>query len=293
MVAVHCKAGLGRTGTLICAYLMKHFKMTAEEAIAWTRICRPGSVIGPQQIFLKEQQARLWAEGAAHRRHRAIALPFEPEAVAAEAAPAVAPAAGPRTPRLSAHRRQRALSASVEGPDEKAPSRAHEDEKPPAAALRDDKDRDKPDVAAAANSAGPAVPVRSLARSLRALSASHARLLADPVAAAQDQAVAAQPARASVFLCADDNVRCVGSATRLPPVPFQLTALPQPRELRTCRPTRCSRSSSPTAIRTCPVRLRAAQRGEASALTRCVCAVAPHVIEEVQEGTKTPRRRLC
>jgi cell division cycle 14 len=47
-------AGLGRTGTLIGAYLMKHFKFTAAEVIAWLRICRPGSVIGPQQNYLEE-----------------------------------------------------------------------------------------------------------------------------------------------------------------------------------------------------------------------------------------------
>lgn len=50
----HFLAGLGRTGTLIGAYLMKHHKFTAAEAIAWLRICRPGSVIGPQQNYLEE-----------------------------------------------------------------------------------------------------------------------------------------------------------------------------------------------------------------------------------------------
>ena len=52
-VAVHCKAGLGRTGTVICAYMMHEAGMTAEEAIVYCRLCRPGSVVGCQQHFLK------------------------------------------------------------------------------------------------------------------------------------------------------------------------------------------------------------------------------------------------
>ncbi|XP_023559734.1 dual specificity protein phosphatase CDC14B isoform X1 [Octodon degus] len=77
-IAVHCKAGLGRTGTLISCYLMKHYRMTAAESIAWVRICRPGSVIGPQQQFLvicillllecSRKQASLWLEGDCFRQ---------------------------------------------------------------------------------------------------------------------------------------------------------------------------------------------------------------------------------
>uniref|UniRef100_A0A182LZ79 protein-tyrosine-phosphatase n=1 Tax=Anopheles culicifacies TaxID=139723 RepID=A0A182LZ79_9DIPT len=69
-IAVHCKAGLGRTGTLIGAYLIKHYQFTAMEAIAWLRICRPGSVIGQQQSWLNSKQSQLLQEGELYRQQR-------------------------------------------------------------------------------------------------------------------------------------------------------------------------------------------------------------------------------
>jgi hypothetical protein len=70
-----CKAGLGRTGSCIGAYLMKHYGFTAREVIGWMRVCRPGSVIGPQQQYLESIQTRMWEEGTMFRRTKRLPMP--------------------------------------------------------------------------------------------------------------------------------------------------------------------------------------------------------------------------
>ncbi len=69
-LAVHCKAGLGRTGVLIACYMMKHFDFSAREAIAWIRTCRPGSIIGPQQHYLCEVEMQMKQEGKDFRARK-------------------------------------------------------------------------------------------------------------------------------------------------------------------------------------------------------------------------------
>ncbi len=66
-IAVHCKAGLGRTGCVIGCYMMKHYGCTANEVMGWLRIVRPGSIIGPQQQWMSDMQRRMWREGELYR----------------------------------------------------------------------------------------------------------------------------------------------------------------------------------------------------------------------------------
>ena len=72
-IAVHCKAGLGRTGCLIGAYLIYRYGFTADEVISYMRFMRPGMVVGPQQHWLHIHQGQFrewWVEERVERRIR-------------------------------------------------------------------------------------------------------------------------------------------------------------------------------------------------------------------------------
>lgn len=79
-IAVHCKAGLGRTGCLIGAYLIYRYGFTANDLIAFMRFMRPGMVVGPQQHWLHINQGafRQWWWEDAYKEKLALLMPITP-----------------------------------------------------------------------------------------------------------------------------------------------------------------------------------------------------------------------
>src|SRR5260370_28682872 len=61
-VAIHCGAGLGRTGTMLACYFVKK-GMSAPAAIAHVRRIRPGSIETPEQADAVNDYARRLKRG--------------------------------------------------------------------------------------------------------------------------------------------------------------------------------------------------------------------------------------
>lgn len=51
---------------------MKNYKFPAAYFIGWSRICRPGSILGPQQQWLIEMQKKMFLEGEKQNKNKKI-----------------------------------------------------------------------------------------------------------------------------------------------------------------------------------------------------------------------------
>ena len=91
-VAVHCRAGLGRTGTLIGVWLMRERGFTAREAMGWLRIMRPGSSGSSSTTWCGRRRKRR------RRPRRSLPRPLP--------SPPRRPHPGPRLQPLAARRRR-------------------------------------------------------------------------------------------------------------------------------------------------------------------------------------------
>ncbi|MGD0638336.1 MAG: dual specificity protein phosphatase family protein [Nitrososphaerales archaeon] len=58
-VLVHCLAGVGRTGSVLAAYMIEYEGKSADEAIARLRAIRPGSVEGTQESAVRDYEQRV------------------------------------------------------------------------------------------------------------------------------------------------------------------------------------------------------------------------------------------
>ena len=121
-IAVHCKAGLGRTGCLIGAYLIYRHGFTANEVIAFMRFMRPGMVVGPQQHWLHLNQHTFrewWFEDTVKSQLMSVASPATPT----RAKSRYVSNGQTFTPPNGSQRR--AILGEIETNDQQAPSTVH------------------------------------------------------------------------------------------------------------------------------------------------------------------------
>ena len=57
---------------MIGCYCIKHYGFNASDFIGWIRLCRPGSVIGPQQFCLIEMEKELKLRGKTSNIRKAV-----------------------------------------------------------------------------------------------------------------------------------------------------------------------------------------------------------------------------
>ncbi|WFD23733.1 hypothetical protein MEQU1_002427 [Malassezia equina] len=169
-IAVHCKAGLGRTGVLIGAYLVWKHGFTASEVIGYMRLMRPGCVVGPQQHFMYEQAAtwlrwgvedRLRAQLAKENAAPPAPVPRTPAAPTPTTKPT--PCVGQPRKSPSPKRRRVALGTTNEGPGAPRVASDEHDAQAVAAQLQSDTDADVLGVVPRPGPEAPASPTATAA----------------------------------------------------------------------------------------------------------------------------------
>lgn len=64
---VHCRELLGRSGSLVCALLLKHYRMTPGEASAWVRFTTLDRLLESQKKWLRKNEEALREDGDCFR----------------------------------------------------------------------------------------------------------------------------------------------------------------------------------------------------------------------------------
>jgi cell division cycle 14 len=130
-IAVHCKAGLGRTGCLIGAYLIYRHGFTANEVIAFMRFMRPGMVVGPQQHWLHMNQGtfREWHyEDTIKAKYEKEAKPSTPRTLSSKTPIRQLSDRQTATPRRTSV--QRSALGEIDGNDVAAAQTVHDENLP-------------------------------------------------------------------------------------------------------------------------------------------------------------------